>query len=142
MALDFLKNLFGSKSDKAKLTHIKTLVATAMADGKIDDTEKALLAMVVKREGITEKEFMDALNGKKVEYTMPEDMATRERYLRDMAAMMVVDGTISPDELKICILAAQSFGFSQDQAKAIIGTVAATAMASGYDGDKMMSELK
>ncbi len=98
--------------------------------------------MVVKREGITEKEFMDALNGKKVEYTMPEDMATRERYLRDMAAMMVVDGTISPDELKICILAAQSFGFSQDKAKAIIGTVAATAMASGYDGDKLMSELK
>lgn len=141
MAFDFLKNLFGKKGDKAKLTHIKNLVVTAMADGKIDDTEKALLALVVKREGITEKEFMDALNGKKVEYTIPEDMTTRELYLKDLAALMVVDGTISPDELKICILAAQSFGFSREQAMAIICTVAATAMASGYDGDKLTSEL-
>lgn len=142
MALEFLKNLFGSKSDKAKMTHIKALVATALADGKIDDAEKALLAMVVKREGITEKEFTEALNGKKSEYKIPEDMATRERYLRDMVAMMVVDGKISEEELKVCFLAAKSFGFSLEQAKEIIAQVAASALASGYDADKMFSELR
>ena len=142
MALDFLKNLFGSKSDKAKMTHIKTLVATALADGKIDEAEKAMLAIVVKREGITEKEITEALNGKKAEYTIPEDMATRERYLRDIVAMMVVDGNINEEELKVCLLAAKSFGFSLEQAKEIIAQGAASALASGYDADKMFSELR
>ncbi len=142
MAFGFLKNMFKSKTDNAKLSHIRALVATALADGKIDDTEKAILAMVVKREGITEQEFEDALGGKKIEYTIPDDEHTKELYIRDIAAIMVVDGKINPEELKLCLAAAHTFGFSHERASEIIAQVAAAAMSSGYDGDKLVSELK
>ena len=71
MALDFLKDLFMSKDDKRRLSHIRLLFATALADGKLDKAEEAMLARIAQREGISEKEYQNLIKRKHIKYTAP-----------------------------------------------------------------------
>lgn len=131
-----------SNEDKAKFTHIKALVVTALADGKVDDAEKAMLAIVAKREGLSDEEFKQILQGKnKVKYTIPEDEETKINYLKDMATMMIIDGSIDKEELKLCISAAKSFGLSEEKTKEILDEVVLSALTAGADPTAMMAKL-
>lgn len=99
--------------NKVRLGQIKNLLMLAMADGRIDEDELAMIAMVAVREGMSAEQF-DALidDPDSVRIEIPEDYDTRARYLRDMVELMMIDGEIHENELNICQVYAVALGFN------------------------------
>ena len=98
--------------DQQRLGQLKNLVMLASADEKITDSELAVLLAVASRENITPDEFNKVIeNPDSVTIDLPEDEDTKLAYLRDMVAMMMVDGDLDEQELAICKIYAMALGY-------------------------------
>lgn len=121
MAFDFIKTLFMSKEEKAKISYIKALIAIALADGKFDEAEKAMLAVVAAKEGISDEKLKSILDGKSnVKFTAPEEEETKLEYLKDMVTMMTIDANLNEQELKLCVSAGKAYGIPDEKIKEVI----------------------
>jgi uncharacterized tellurite resistance protein B-like protein len=98
--------------DQQRLGQLKNLVMLAAADGRVTDSELAVLVAVASRENITPEEFNNVIeNPDSVTIALPEDEDTKLAYLRDMVAMMMVDGELDEQELAICKIYAMALGY-------------------------------
>ena len=117
-------NFFSSKSDKQKLSHIKSLIALAMADGKVEKSELAAIAAVCSREGVSESEIQNLLeNPDTVDFVPPTDHQTKVQYLKDMCALMMIDGNIDKNEVVVCKLTAEALGFRHEVIDAMVADI-------------------
>lgn len=99
--------------DQQRLGQLKNLVMLASADEKMTDSELAVLLAVASREKLTAEEFNKVIDDPdSVHITLPEDEETKLAYLRDMVAMMMIDGELDERELAICKLYAMALGYS------------------------------
>ena len=99
-------------NDQERLGQLKNLVMLASADEKITDSEMAVLIAVATRENLTPEEFNKVMDDPdSVNITLPEDEETKLAYLRDMVAMMMIDGELDEQELAICKLYAMALGY-------------------------------
>lgn len=126
-----------SNEEKAKVTHIMMLAKTALADGKLDDAEVALLALIAKREGFSEKEFKDILEGRKSpsKYTIPESDDVKIQYLKDMAVMMMADGDMNEEEMKLCLAVGMKLGLPKDKISEILTEIIVTSVENKAKND-------
>lgn len=98
--------------DQQRLGQLKNLVMLAAADGHVTDSELAVLVAVASRENITPEEFNRVIeNPDSVTINLPDDEDTKLAYLRDMVAMMMVDGELDEQELAICKIYAMALGY-------------------------------
>ena len=98
--------------EQQRLGQLKNLVMLASADEKVTDSEMAVLLAVASRENITPEEFNKVMEDPdSVTITLPEDEETKLAYLRDMVAMMMIDGELDEHELAICKLYAMALGY-------------------------------
>lgn len=98
--------------DKQRLGQLKNLVMLASADERLTDSEMAVLLAVASRENMTPDEFNKVIEDPdSVTITLPEDEDTKLAYLRDMVAMMMIDGELDEQELAICKLYAMALGY-------------------------------
>ena len=98
--------------NQQRLGQLKNLVMLAAADDRFTDSELAVLLAVASRENITPDEFNNVMeNPDSVTINLPEDEDTKLAYLRDMVAMMMVDGELDEQELAICKIYAMSLGY-------------------------------
>ena len=98
--------------EQQRLGQLKNLVMLASADERFTDSEMAVLLAVASRENITPEEFNRVIeNPDSVSITLPEDEETKLAYLRDMVAMMMIDGELDEQELAICKLYAMALGY-------------------------------
>lgn len=98
--------------EQQRLGQLKNLVMLASADEKVTDSEMAVLLAVASRENITPEEFNKVIDDPdSVNITLPEDEDTKLAYLRDMVAMMMIDGELDEHELAICKLYAMALGY-------------------------------
>ena len=98
--------------DQQRLGQFKNLVMLASADERITDSEMAVLLAVASRENITPEEFNKVIDDPdSVNISLPEDEETKLAYLRDMVAMMMIDGELDEHELAICKLYAMALGY-------------------------------
>ncbi len=98
--------------EQQRLGQLKNLVMLASADERITDSEMAVLLAVASRENITPDEFNKVIDDpESVNITLPEDEDTKLAYLRDMVAMMMIDGELDEEELAICKLYAMALGY-------------------------------
>lgn len=98
--------------DKQRLGQLKNLVMLASADERLTDSEMAVLLAVASRENMTPDEFNKVIEDPdSVTITLPEDEGTKLAYLRDMVAMMMIDGELDEQELAICKLYAMALGY-------------------------------
>ena len=101
-----------NKKDQQRLGQLKNLVMLAAADGHVTDSELAVLVAVASRENITPDEFNRVIeNPDSVTINLPDDEDTKLAYLRDMVAMMMVDGELDEQELAICKIYAMALGY-------------------------------
>jgi uncharacterized membrane protein YebE (DUF533 family) len=104
--------LFNFKKKRALKTHIKSLLALAAADGYADTKELLLIATVAAREGMKSSELEEILrSGGNYKFTVPENDEKKLQYLKDMVSLMLVDGDIDDNEMAICKIVAQEFGY-------------------------------
>ena len=98
--------------DKQRLGQLKNLVMLASADERFTDSEMAVLLAVASRENITPDDFNRVMeNPDSIDIVLPEDEDTKLAYLRDMVAMMMVDGELDEQELAICKVYAIALGY-------------------------------
>ena len=98
--------------DQQRLGQLKNLVMLASADERITDSELAVLIAVASRENITPDEFNKVIEEPdSVNIVLPEDEETKLAYLRDMVAMMMVDGELDEQEMAICKIYAMALGY-------------------------------
>ena len=98
--------------EQQRLGQLKNLVMLASADERFTDSEMAVLLAVVSRENISPEDFNRVMeNPDSVDIVLPEDEETKLAYLRDMVAMMMIDGELDEHELAICKLYAMALGY-------------------------------
>lgn len=98
--------------EQQRLGQLKNLVMLASADERFTDSEMAVLLAVASRENISPEEFNRVMeNPDSVSITLPEDEETKLVYLRDMVAMMMIDGELDEQEMAICKIYAMSLGY-------------------------------
>lgn len=98
--------------EQQRLGQLKNLVMLASADELFTDSEMAVLLAVASRENITPEEFNRVMeNPESVNIVLPEDEDTKLAYLRDMVAMMMIDGELNEQEMAICKLYAMALGY-------------------------------
>lgn len=119
-------DFFSSKDKRAKLSHLKNLVALSMADGKVEKSELAAIAAVCSREGLTEDDLQKCLNNpNSINFVPPTDDKTRLRYIQDMVLLMMSDGDIDEKEMLVCKLTAEALGYKHEVIDAmLIGIIA------------------
>ena len=99
-------------NDQDRLGQIKNLVMLAAADGRVTDSELAVLLAVASRENISPDEFNRVMEDPdSVTINLPEDEDTKLAYLRDMVALMMIDGELEEQELAICKIYAMALGY-------------------------------
>ena len=99
-------------NDNQRLGQLKNLVMLAAADDRITDSELAVLLAVASRENISPEDFSNVLeNPDSVTIELPEDEDTKLAYLRDMVAMMMIDGELDEQEMAICKIYAMALGY-------------------------------
>ena len=98
--------------DQQRLGQLKNLVMLATTDSRFTDSELAVLLAVASRENITPEEFNKVIDDPdSVNIVLPEDEDTKLAYLRDMVAMMMIDGELDEQEMAICKLYAMALGY-------------------------------
>ena len=110
--------------DQQRLGQLKNLVMLASADGKVTDSELAVLLAVASRENISPDEFNKVIeNPDSVTISLPEDEDTKLAYLRDMVAMMMIDGELDEHEMAICKIYAIALGYQSSIVDGMIAGV-------------------
>ena len=116
VALGVIMIFWAASMQTTVYTAAMNLMAVAVADGKLEDKELALVAFVAKQLGLNpkklEKIWNKAVAEGKYEVKVPEEMSDREAIVKMMVAVMLVDGKISPAELAVVNNTANQFGVS------------------------------
>lgn len=103
---------FQSRSVSERRSAVKNVIAVMMADGKISDEEKAFLAMVCKRVGVSPSELEEMLGQlTDIRFVKPKDANECAAQLFDAVLMMMADGDISSREMTLCRAIALGLGF-------------------------------
>lgn len=99
--------------NQQRLGQLKNLVMLAAADGRFTDSEMAVLLAVASRENISPDDFNKVIDDPdSVDIVLPEDEETKLNYLRDMVALMMIDGDLDEQELAICKVYAIALGYN------------------------------
>lgn len=100
------------KDDPLLSSHVKNLLEVALSDGKYDAKEEKLLKSILKRSGrgglyiAKVKSRMD-----EIEFVMPGTDNERFDQIYDLITMMMADGDIDENELRVCNKYAVKLGF-------------------------------
>lgn len=116
--------LFDSRDKKKRLSHIKNLLAIAMADGVLEDSELELIFRIGVRAGISEQEIQRLITRpRSVGFYPPESYKDKIEQLYDMVLVMMVDGEISENEINLCKILALKLGFKSKVIDLIVGKI-------------------
>lgn len=117
-----LFNFFkGNKEKRAKLSHLKSLLVIAMADGKMKEQELAVIAAMMTREGLTDDDLQQCINNpKKIEFVAPDSNIKKYQYLKEMILLMMIDGDLDEKEYAICKFTAKGLGYNPSVIDAMI----------------------
>ena len=107
-----MKEKTNDPQEHQRLGQLKNLVMLAAADGRLTDSELAVLLAVASRENISPDDFNRVIEDPdSVTIDLPVDEDTKLAYLRDMVALMMVDGELEEQELAICKIYAMALGY-------------------------------
>ena len=113
--------LFTSRAEKERLSHVKTMLALALADGKLEENEIAAIATVASSENVDVKEVEKMLEGKdNVTFTIPKSDEEKAQQIKDLVVLMMIDGTINEKELALCRAVAENYGYRPEVVDALV----------------------
>jgi len=117
--------------ENQRLGQLKNLVMLAAADGNFTDSELAVLLAVASRENITPEEFDKVIdNPESVTIDLPTDEDTKLDYLRDMVALMMIDGELDEQEMAMCKVYAMTLGYRSSIVDGMIAGIVDTLNAA------------
>jgi len=103
----------GKKQDKE---HFKHLIQVALADGIIEDNELKMLHRLGKNMGFTDPEIDDLLEStKNSTYNPPYELSKRFGQLYSVVKMVLADGKIDNNEMRLTTGIAIKSGFEETE---------------------------
>ncbi|MEM1406959.1 MAG: hypothetical protein AAGG59_09310 [Bacteroidota bacterium] len=102
-------NSIKSISEKDQ-SHIKNLVALAMADGQMSLEEEHVLFATAHRMGMSSEE-LEAIKSdpESIEFKVPESYGDKIEQIYDFLSLISVDGSIDTEEVELCRALALKF---------------------------------
>ena len=125
-----------------KQSHLSNLISLAYADGILKEDEEQLLVDIGKKMGISEEEVLKKLNNPvKQKFLIPEKETVRYHQLYDFLSMIMIDGDIHPNEVRILKKYAKKLKFKEDIVDPLIDKTK-EYLKKGYKSNAIQSNLK
>ena len=138
--MNFLE-LFDSRDKKKRLSHIRNLLALALADGSIDKSELDLIIRISVKSGLTPDEMNRILERPdSVKFYPPDNDSDRIEQLYDMVLVMMVDSELHENEIALCKLTALRLGFKHQIIDRMVSDITGIIM-KGIALEMALSEL-
>ena len=119
-----IADLYSSEKDKNLVSHFQNLLAIALSDGKVTDSEMALLLKAGKRLGLNQADIEEmAKDDVKLKFAPPVDLDSRNMRFVRLMAMIWADGEISEQELKMARRLAVGLGIPDEKIDGMIDKV-------------------
>jgi uncharacterized membrane protein YebE (DUF533 family) len=110
--MNIISWLIRDTSKKQNHSHIRNLIEIALADGRMDEEEMVLLINLAQKLGITREEITQIKqNPSSVVFHTPKNSKQRFDQIYDLVCMMMVNGEINKNELKLCKDLALKLGY-------------------------------
>lgn len=94
---------FESGEHKKIKSHFEHLISIAMADGKIDDSEKEYLLALAQQYSITEEKVQHMLDSPEhYVFTAPYNKEERLNQLKEIIRILLIDNKITQNEINLC----------------------------------------
>jgi uncharacterized tellurite resistance protein B-like protein len=117
----FFKN--NSEKELAK-SHIKNLIAMAQADGYFDQIEYEFLLQIARKHKLSEKNIEEVKNQpEKVSLNVPDNHEVKFHQLYDLVNMMMIDGVVHNNEVRLCRNLAEQLGYHPDKVSDLVDSV-------------------
>ena len=127
---------FKSPETKEAETMLGQAASMMMADGKMEESELAILRGIAARLGVGEADVERILsNPGEVDLTLPQDPFKRALFLIFIISMMCADGTTGEEELKALHSMGSSVGYTTEQIEAAVEAFAAALEEQKEDID-------
>ena len=127
------------KQDKE---HFKHLIQVALADGIIEDMELKMLHRLGKNMGLTDPEIDDLLEStKKSSYNPPYELAKRFEQLYGIVKMVLADGKIDNNEMRMTTGLALKSGFVEQEIPALLSLLI-SGIKNGEDEEDLFKVYK
>lgn len=94
--------LFNNQPDQIE-GHLSNLIAVALSDGTIDDSEWNRIVLIAKNRGVSEQALGIFRNNiHKARFTPPVDFEEKVKQIFELVEVMMADGVIDPEEVQLC----------------------------------------
>lgn len=136
-----IAQLFESGEQKANLGIFKNLVMLARVDGKVDDSELALLSRKARRLSLTSEQITEIIKHPE-QYPMVPPVNKEERFERyiQFIELTLVDGVVDEAEERLVAKYGIALGFDDEDAKGYADIIFNMAKA-GSDRHEILEEL-
>jgi len=129
----------GKKQDKE---HFKHLIQVALADGVIEDNESKMLHRLGKNMGFTDPEIDDLLEStKNSTYNPPYELSKRFEQLYSVVKMVLADGKIDNNEMRLATGIAIKSGFEETEIPALLALLM-NGIKNGDDEEDLFNLYK
>ncbi|NTW33636.1 MAG: hypothetical protein HGB12_13625 [Bacteroidetes bacterium] len=113
--MDILEH-FDHQGKKQNKEHFTDLIQIAMADGIIDHKESEMLHRIGKKMGFTETEIDDLIEEtSKSVFNPPYEFSKRFEHIYNIVKMILVDGVIDKNEMRLANGIATKLSFSENE---------------------------
>ncbi len=132
-------NHLGKKQDKK---HFQHLISVAMADGNIDPSETKMLHRVGRKMGFTEPEIDNILESNRMlAYIPPYELHKRFEQIYDIIKMVLADGNIDKNEMRLANSFASKSGFSESEIPKLL-VLLISGIREGKDEEDLFESYK
>ncbi len=134
-------NLF-KKEDPLLKSHVKNLIEVAMSDGHFDETEYDLLLKIVRRHKVG-KSFIEKIrkNMDSVTFAMPPTDVERYDQIFDLITMVMADGAIDHNEIRVCNKYAEKLGFDKRLVEELVYSISSN-ISMGHTIEETKQRIK
>lgn len=139
--MDFLEH-FDHQGKKQDKEHFINLIQVALADGIIDKSESDMLHRFGKRMGFTDPEIDNLIEASsKTAYIPPYELSKRFEQVYDIVKMVLADGVIDKNEMRLANGFATKSGFAEIEIPSLLSLLI-TGIKEGKDEDDLFEQYK
>ena len=123
-------------SAEERKSHFKNIIAMVSQDGVVGEQEKAMLAFVAAKWGLSDSEAQEILASPEgVTLSVPEAAEDRFQQLYDLAEAMIIDGVMNAGEKVLCESIAVELKFDKGAVQQIVDGILEGNMSGAKESE-------
>lgn len=96
-------NISKRTSEEKNKSHLRNLMAIAMADGQLAESERQILYLVARRLDMSDADVKEIRNSpENIKFVPPKSYDEKINQIKDFISLMSADNDIDPNEIKVC----------------------------------------